>query len=187
MSYTGKAIDLNKYEKYGKNVELSKMEVELGVTDDIKFQLKSINEFLNKANAADNKLQKAVSSVNELYAPYKLNLGYAEEVKLGKHEVELSAINDLETLVNKSRSVEGEMVENYLDAKKFAQISITAAKNHLKNLESVYVLVNNIRTQGDALGVDVTKIQEWKRGADFLNGNPKASTQIMIKKLEGLK
>jgi histidyl-tRNA synthetase len=111
----------------------------------------------------------------------------AEEVKLGKHEVELSAINDLETLVNKSRSVEGEMVENYLDAKKFAQISITAAKNHLKNLESVYVLVNNIRTQGDALGVDVTKIQEWKRGADFLNGNPKASTQVMIKKLEGLK
>jgi hypothetical protein len=109
------------------------------------------------------------------------------EAKLASQKVELTAINDLTTLVNKSRSVEGEMVENYLDAKKFAQISINAAKNHLKNLESVYVLVNNIRTQGDALGVDVTKIQEWKRGADFLNGNPKGSTEVMIKKLEGLK
>ena len=109
------------------------------------------------------------------------------EAKLASQKVELTAINDLTTLVNKSRSVEGEMVENYLDAKKFAQISINAAKNHLKNLESVYVLVNNIRTQGDALGVDVTKIQEWKRGADFLNGNTKGSTEVMIKKLEGLK
>jgi septation ring formation regulator EzrA len=78
MSYTGKTIDLSKYDKYGKQVELSKVEVQLGVTEDIQFQLKSINEFLNKANAADNKLQKAVSSVNELYAPYKLNLGYAK-------------------------------------------------------------------------------------------------------------
>ena len=128
-----------------------------------------------------------MNKLNDIFKMISQMEKNAEEVKLGKHEVELSAINDLKTLVNKSRSVEGEMVENYLDAKKFAQISITAAKNHLKNLESVYVLVNNIRTQGDALGVDVTKIQEWKRGADFLNGNPKGSTQVMIKKLEGLK
>jgi hypothetical protein len=122
-----------------------------------------------------------MNKLNDIFKMISQMEKNAEEVKLGKHEVELSAINDLETLVNKSRSVEGEMVENYLDAKKFAQISITAAKNHLKNLESVYVLVNNIRTQGDALGVDVTKIQEWKRGADFLNGNPKASTQVILK------
>ena len=88
MSYTGKTIDLSKYEKYGKNVELSKMEVELGVTDDIKFQLKSINEFLNKANAADTKLQKAVTTVNELYAPYKLNLGYAKAKEKQMRQIE---------------------------------------------------------------------------------------------------
>jgi len=38
MSYTGKNIDLSKYEKYGKEkeaVELSKVEVELGLTQDI--------------------------------------------------------------------------------------------------------------------------------------------------------
>ena len=128
-----------------------------------------------------------MNKLNDIFKMISQMEKNAEEVKLGKHEVELSAINDLETLVNKSRSVSGEMVDNYLEAKKFAQISITAAKNHLKNLESVYVLVNNIRTQGDALGVDVTKIQEWKRGADFLNGNPKGSTEVMIKKLEGLK
>ena len=35
MSYTGKNIDLSKYDKYGKNVELSKVEVELASVQDI--------------------------------------------------------------------------------------------------------------------------------------------------------
>ncbi len=107
-------------------------------------------------------------------------------IKLAKHEVELGAIDDLTILVNKSRDVGGEMVENYLEAKKFASISLVSAKKHLKNLDEVYILVNNIRTQGDALGIDVTKIQEWRRGADFLVGNTKASTEVMIKRLENL-
>jgi hypothetical protein len=110
-----------------------------------------------------------------------------EKTNLSTHEVELGAIDDLLVLVNKSRDVSSEMVDNYLQAKKFAEISINAAKNHLKNLESVYVLVNNIKSQGDALGVDVTKIKEWRTGADFLNGNPKAATEVMIKKLENIK
>lgn len=111
----------------------------------------------------------------------------ANEVKLGKHEVELAAIDELVSLVNKSREVSSEMVNNYLEAKKFAQISINSAKLHLNNLDSVSKLVNNIKSQGDALGVDVTKIKEWRTGQDFLNGNPKNATEVMIKKLESLK
>lgn len=112
---------------------------------------------------------------------------FKEETKLATHEVELGLVDNLLVLVNKSRSIEGKMVENYLQAKKYAEISINASKNHLKNLESVRVLVNNIKSQGDALGVDVTKIKEWRTGEDFLNGNPKGATEVMIKRLENIK
>ena len=42
MSYTGKNIDLSKYDKYGKNVELSKVEVELGAIQDLESEIKEI-------------------------------------------------------------------------------------------------------------------------------------------------
>jgi hypothetical protein len=108
-------------------------------------------------------------------------------VNLAKHNVELSLIDELTTLVNKSREVSGNMVDNYLQAKKYAEISVNAAKLHLKNLESVSKLVNTIKQQGDSLGLDVTKVKEWRLGSDFLNGNPKGATEVMIKKLESIK
>jgi predicted transcriptional regulator len=60
MSYTGKAIDLSKYDKYSKQVELTKVEVELSIVDDISKILKrlqSVNSALSKS---------AQSSVNLL-------------------------------------------------------------------------------------------------------------------------
>lgn len=42
MSYTGKAIDLSKYDKYGKNVELTKVEVELGAIQDLESEIREI-------------------------------------------------------------------------------------------------------------------------------------------------
>jgi hypothetical protein len=127
-----------------------------------------------------------MNKLNDIFKKIAKMEQNAQEVKLGKHEVKLAMIDDLVKLVNQSRDVSSEMTDNYLQAKKYAEISINAAKQHLKNLESVYVLVNNIRTQGDALGVDVTKIQEWRRADDFLNGNPKGATEVMIKKMQGL-
>ena len=51
-----------------------------------------------------NNILKKIEKANEV-----------QNVELEKHEVELGAIDDLLVLVNKSRSVEGEMVENYFE------------------------------------------------------------------------
>jgi hypothetical protein len=55
-----------------------------------------------------------MNKLNDIFKMISQMEKNAEEVKLGKHEVELSAINDLKTLVNKSRSVEGEMVDTII-------------------------------------------------------------------------
>jgi hypothetical protein len=63
MSYTGKAIDLSKYEKYGKQVELTKVEVELGLIDDLNEALVESQEILNglkKDNQRIIEMQKGV-------------------------------------------------------------------------------------------------------------------------------
>ena len=52
-------------------------------------------------------------------------------------KVELSNVKELESLIKKARNVEGEMVDKYLDAKKFAKDSIKSAKLHLKNLNEI--------------------------------------------------
>ena len=55
MSYTGKAIDLSKYDKYGKQVELSKVEVELGLAQDL----------IKDAEIAQGKLKALINVVSK--------------------------------------------------------------------------------------------------------------------------
>ena len=66
MSYTGKTIDLRKYDKYGKQVELSKVEVELSIVDDISKILKrlqSVNSALSKSAQSSLNLLSDFASV----------------------------------------------------------------------------------------------------------------------------
>ena len=48
MSYTGKTIDLSKYDKYGKEVELSKVEVELSGINTLKSWINRHEEAIKK-------------------------------------------------------------------------------------------------------------------------------------------
>lgn len=70
MSYTGKAIDLSKYEKYGKKVELSKVEVELGSIKEIDTYIKILKANVQESEKEGEKYAKAeaelVKAWNEL-------------------------------------------------------------------------------------------------------------------------
>jgi hypothetical protein len=94
MSYTGKAIDLSKYDKYGKNVELSKVEVQLSLVDDLN---KYKNSFEKGAKQADKAALDALSaladSTNALESAVKTaeavvkvskDLGLEQGVKIGQ-------------------------------------------------------------------------------------------------------
>ena len=76
MSYAG----LNKkvFDKMPKQeVELSKMEVELAVTDQVSTLLKQVQKTLADYNKADNKIQAIAKQINDLYKPINANKGYA--------------------------------------------------------------------------------------------------------------
>ena len=111
----------------------------------------------------------------------------ANKVELGKHEVELALIDDLKEIVAKGKQVQGSMVEGQLEVKNIAQRTLQFAKEHLKNLDNVSKLSNQMKTQADGLGIDITKVAEYRSAFDFLNSNPKAATEVIIKKLESLK
>ena len=111
----------------------------------------------------------------------------ANKVELGTHEVELALIDDLKEIVAKGKQVQGSMVEGQLEVKNIAQITLQFAKEHLKNLDNVSKLSNQMKTQADGLGIDITKVAEYRSAFDFLNSNPKAATEVIIKKLESLK
>lgn len=109
------------------------------------------------------------------------------KVELGTHEVELALIDDLKEIVAKGKQVQGSMVEGQLEVKNIAQRTLQFAKEHLKNLDNVSKLSNQMKTQADGLGIDITKVAEYRSAFDFLNSNPKAATEVIIKKLESLK
>ena len=77
MSYTGKTIDLSKYDKYGKEVELSKMEVELNKVEDLMkeggkvggtikgFEMEILS-FANKIKSEASKYDSLISEMTKL-------------------------------------------------------------------------------------------------------------------------
>lgn len=112
---------------------------------------------------------------------------YKGNVELSEVNVELALIDDLKQLTVNGRKTESGMVNAFLDAKTISQKGLQFAKEHLINLENVRNIVNTMKSQADDLGIDITKVKEWKDGYDFLNTNPKGATDVMIKKFESLK
>jgi hypothetical protein len=106
--------------------------------------------------------------------------------KLGKEKVELANVNQLSSLVKKSRDEEGEMIDSFLDAKASSKKGIKAAEKHIRNLKEVKSLVNDVESAAKELGVDALSIKEWKKAKDFLNGNPINATEIIISKMKSL-
>ncbi len=59
MSYTGRTIDLSKYDKYGKQVELSKVEVELASIKEIDSYIKILKANIKESETEGTKYSKA--------------------------------------------------------------------------------------------------------------------------------
>lgn len=109
-----------------------------------------------------------------------------EKVELASQRVELALLDDLSKLVSQGRQVESTMVEEYMKASQAAKKSIPAAKKHLENLDKVSTILNDLKTQADALGLDITKEKQWRQAFDFTQGNPKAATKNIIDKLTNI-
>ena len=79
------------------------------------------------------------------------------------------------------------MVDKYLDAKKFAKASIKSAKLHLKNLNEISSILNDIKNQAKDLGIPLKDIKPYVKGLDFTNSNPSNATKKLIQALESIK
>ena len=106
--------------------------------------------------------------------------------KLASERVELANIKELEALVKKSKSVQSEMVNKYLDAKKLSQSGIQAAKKHLNNLKEINSEAQKLKAQAQDLGLDISKVKEWRKANDFLTSMPTKATETLIKKMQSL-
>lgn len=96
MSYTGKNIDLSKYEKYGKEkeaVELSKVEVELGLIDELKSDMKKANQgamkAIDMANAAKKPAEESLKLNNQLLKNFEGVLSKVKELGIKPAEKEV--------------------------------------------------------------------------------------------------
>ncbi len=69
---------LEKLSKFEKNVELAEVKVDLAITDDVKSELKVINDVLKRANDADNKIKKLTEQLNAAYKVVAPNTGFAK-------------------------------------------------------------------------------------------------------------
>jgi len=106
MSYTGKTIDLSKYDKYGKEVELSKMEVELSDINELSKKIKDLNgyvkmlqfevdegeRFIKEKKNIENYLSKVVNDI-KLISKSTQQLG-SLELTIAKKAKELGINED---------------------------------------------------------------------------------------------
>jgi hypothetical protein len=101
-------------------------------------------------------------------------------------KVELAKIDDLVSLVNKSRQDSSAMVDSYVKARAASKTGVAAAEKHLQNLKEVSALMQKIKSDSQELGIDVSQIKEYRLADDFLNGNPENATKIMIQRMKEL-
>tara|TARA_R100001440_G_scaffold69957_1_gene92082 strand:+ start:813 stop:1184 length:372 start_codon:yes stop_codon:yes gene_type:complete len=109
-----------------------------------------------------------------------------EKVELKSERIELSNVKELAALIKSSRPDMSQMVDSYVDARENCRKGIRAAQEHLKNVQKVNNVLNDIKNIAQDLGVNVGKIKEYRQGFDFIQANPEAATKNMIKKMQGL-
>ena len=86
MSYTGKNIDLSKYEKYGKAVELSKVEIELSAIQDMEYVSKKAltisndKTIISKAEKLEVEFEKSIKELDSLEKDYKNQIKAADNI-----------------------------------------------------------------------------------------------------------
>jgi len=122
--------------------------------------------------------EQILSALNKLIRENK--------TELKAERVELSNIKELESLIKKGRNAEGEMLDEYLNAKKSAQNGIKSAKIHLKNINQISPILNDIKNQAKDLGISLKDIKPYRKGLDFINGNPEGATKKLIQRLESI-
>ena len=116
MSYTGKTIDLSKYDKYGKNVELSKVEVNLNVINAIKSNLSEAVNLYDSGikeirEVSGGRLRNAVTSLNKVIDESTKVINVAKDLGLDSKEIEgyLSTakriLKESESIISKLKSI----------------------------------------------------------------------------------
>ena len=122
MSYTGKAIDLSKYDKYSKQVELTKVEIELNAIKDMESLSKEAliisndKTIISKAERLGLLFEKSFKELESLENDYKNQSKAADNI-----------IKEIDSLFNKLYKQVKELglniedlpvYKNYLNAKK---------------------------------------------------------------------
>jgi hypothetical protein len=109
-----------------------------------------------------------------------------EELKqlLSTEKVELANIAALGALVKQASDNGNDITDSFLEAKQSSKIGVKLGEKHFAYYKEVYNMLEDMKSNAKQLGLDITKVKEWRRGSDFLTG--RKATEIMVNKMKGL-
>ena len=115
MSYTGKTIDLSKYDKYGKQVELTKVEVELNIAKDIVLVMKEAQKDWSAASGKEDKIlslaSDAISDYKQARIKYNDAVKAYEKLESSAKELGLDVPKEVRELAGRAKSFVDEGAE----------------------------------------------------------------------------
>lgn len=102
-----------------------------------------------------------MNKLNDIFKMISQMEKNAEEVKLGKHEIELSAINDLENLLKNNGTIYTQFLAadnlikpNLQKAQDEAKKAFSLLNKYIDGVESTKQIINKLETQLKELGID---------------------------------
>jgi len=104
--------------------------------------------------------------------------------KLSKEKVELANIEALGALVKQASDNGNDITDSFLKAKESSKRGVKLGEKHFAYYKEVYNMLQDMKFNAKELGLDITKVKEWRRGNDFLTGEK--ATEIMINKMKSL-
>ena len=109
-----------------------------------------------------------------------------EELKqlFSTEKVELANIAALGALVKQASNNGNDITDSFLEAKQSSKRGVKLGEKHFTYYKEVYNMLEDMKFNAKQLGLDITKVKEWRRGSDFLTGEK--ATEIMINKMKGL-
>ena len=99
-------------------------------------------------------------------------------------KVELANIAALGALVKQASDNGNDITDSFLEAKQSSKTGVKLAEKHSAYYKEVYNMLEDMKSNAKQLGLDITKVKEWRRGSDFLTGEK--ATEIMVNKMKGL-
>tara|TARA_R100000935_G_C2806432_1_gene152915 strand:+ start:129 stop:1028 length:900 start_codon:yes stop_codon:yes gene_type:complete len=178
----------DKSRMYDLNVPIGTWMVSMKVNNDKVWQQVKAGEvkgFSIEGYFAD-KLQRPNEPIKDKMSKEQIAKTKIEELKqlFSTQKVKLANIEALGALVKQASNNGNDITDSFLEAKESSKRGVKLGEKHFAYYKEVYYMLQDMKSNAKQLGLDITKVKEWRRGSDFLTGEK--ATEIMINKMKGL-